>query len=153
MNIRAAVVAGAVLAVGVGGVAVAGTLSAPGVDACYRTTTGALRVDTGGGCRVGEQAIRLGTGQLRTRQVIAEGAVEGGQYRTATAWCGPGEVVTGGGVEVAAIAPDYTVFSDVPIEEAGLQGWQGAVSRPYADPEQVVAFSVVAICAPGESLD
>lgn len=152
MILRTAIALGALMAVGAGGAAVASGAFAPSVDACYRTTTGALRVDLGDGCRVGEQAISLGTAQFYTRQVAVSGWVQGGQYEAVQAMCGPGEVVTGGGVAVASIGLDYTVFEDSPITVDGLEGWQGAVSRPYADPEQDLEFWVTAICASGQSL-
>lgn len=144
---RAVAAVALAVASGIGGGMVAANVVGPSsVDACYSNSTGALRVDTD--CRRNETAIVLGTVGFQTRQVSVHGTVDGGQYEVIEASCGPGEVVTGGGVTVWGISYEYAVWVNEPVND-GSQGWRGGVTWPFGDPEDYVEFDVFAVCALG----
>lgn len=141
----------AAVAIGVGGGLLAANGSGPAtVDACYRDSNGALRVDTGSGCRRGESEIVLGTADFRTRTVTEMEWLIGVDWIGVEAMCAPGEVVTGGGYTLGSINPLVAVNSDNPIEIDGVQGWQATVaySGPEGDGHEAEVW-VHAICAGG----
>lgn len=119
------------------------------VEACYRTTNGALRVDTGGGCKGGEQALTLGTGRITTRVVTDEDSMSRTDQGVLEMMCAPGEVVTGGGYTIASIGPDIFVNQDQPFQDDdGNQGW--LVVATYTTVEDyVVEVWGYAICTAG----
>jgi hypothetical protein len=144
----------AVVALGTAGIALADT---PGgtTDACYNDRTGLVRVDTtGGGCRVSESPITLGSG-LVTRKVTASGHVgpisdiPPTAADSAYAYCAPGEVVLGGGYGLASINPDVAVWTNAPFDIDGKVGWMVSVVN---DTEGEFDFWVYAICGVGTTI-
>jgi hypothetical protein len=143
--------AAGVLAVGTlfaGGLALAGS-GGDGVDACYHQRTGALRIDVAGtGCRDAEQAITLGGGSaLATRIVTAPTTLPDDGFGGTLAECGEGEVVLGGGFEIASINPDIAIVTNAPLMlDDDRQGWLVTINA--GGPIDLTAF---AVCAPGSS--
>lgn len=130
-----------------GGLAFAGGGDEP-VQACYHNHTGALRVDVdGSGCRSNETLVALGSGGLTTRIVTAGHTLPPDGFGGVTAECGEGEVVVGGGMEIASINPEVAIVTNAPLTPAGgPQGWQLTVSA--GGPVGITAF---AICARGSA--
>ena len=74
----------------------------------------------------------------------------GNEFKAAVALCEPGEVVTGGGMEVASINPEVAIVTNAPTEDfdfTGLQGW--IVTLAWDEPVFDAEFTAFAICAPG----
>lgn len=150
----------AAVALGMGGGLLAANASGPAtVDGCYRDSTGALRIDTGSGCRPGETEITLGTGGgggagVSTRVVMASDTIGGtdGEFKGASALCDEGEVVTGGGMEIQWMNPEISIITNAPVTVGGLQGWQVTLG---VDPSGSTSapFFAIAICTPGTSTD
>lgn len=145
----------ALVAAGVGGGWVAATEAPATFDACYRTTTGALRIDTGTGCRVGEEAITLGSPEISTRVVMASDVMTWNDQGVVYAMCAPGEVVVGGGYTIDNIGPMTFVNMDQPLEdEDGNQGWMiMATYTAFEDDGYVGHVSGYAICTAGVTTD
>jgi hypothetical protein len=135
----------------VGGMAVAAGGSVDStVSACFHNNTGALRIDVAGtGCKPNETAVSLGGGAMSTRIVTAGAVLEG--FTGVAAECDHGEVVLGGGLEVASINPGIGIVTNAPITLTdGRQGWQ--VTMHFDEnPELSVPFTAFAVCAPGTS--
>lgn len=90
--------------------------------------------------------------RLSTHIVTATDGVGGvdNEFKSVAALCDPGEVVTGGGMEVASINPDIAIVTNAPTEDfdsTGLQGW--ILTLAYDQPTYTVDFTAFAICAPG----
>jgi hypothetical protein len=131
-----------------GGLALAGS-GGDGVDACYHQRTGALRIDVNGaGCGGAEQEITLGGGSaLATRIVKEQITLPEDGFGSALAECGEGEVVLGGGFELASINPDTAIVTNAPLTlDDDRQGW--LVTMNALGPVPLTAF---AVCAPGSS--
>jgi hypothetical protein len=133
-----------------GGMAVAGGGSVDSaLNACYHNHTGALRVDVSGtGCKSNETLVTLGAG-ISTRIVMASAVLEG--FTGVAAECDHGEVVLGGGLEVASINPDIGIVTNGPITLGdGRQAWQ--VTMHFDGGSEIpVPFNAFAVCAPGTS--
>ena len=129
-----------------GGLALASPGDAETLDVCYHTRSGALRVDvSGSGCGRAESPATLGGGKLVTRIVTAERTLPADGFGGLTAECGEGEVVLGGGFEVASINPDTAIVTNAPLTLTdGRQGWHVTLSA--GGPVQMWTF---AVCAPG----
>jgi hypothetical protein len=145
--------------VGVAGLSVGGLALADGhfasdgtVAACVHDRTGALRVDVAGtGCRSNESAVALGAG-LVTRTVSAAGSLTHPGFNGVAAECSRGEVVLGGGFEVASINPDIGIVTNAPITlPDGRQAWQVTMHSAVSsgDPTPFSAFAVCALGAAG----
>jgi len=121
------------------------------VDACYRTANGALRLDTGTGCRPGESAIPLGAGPSTTRVVTDADEMSWNDQGVVYAMCDPGEVVVGGGYTIDNIGPNTFVNMDQPLQdEHGNQGWMIMPSyTAFEDDGYDGHVTEWAICTPG----
>jgi hypothetical protein len=128
-----------------GGMAFAGGGSDT-VQACYHNNTGALRVDVAGtGCRSNETAIAFDGMAPVTRIVQADRTLPEDGFGGIAAECDHGEVVLGGGFEIASINPETVVVTNAPIVLGdGRHSWQVTVNA--GGPVPISAF---AVCAPG----
>lgn len=138
-----------------GGMVAANVVGTSSVDACYSNSTGSLRVDTS--CRPHETAIVLGTtAGFQTRQVFETKEFDPGTHDAVLAMCDAGEVVTGGGYEVASIGDTWVLNTNGPVTIDGLEGWMVALHH-FPSPEGYTnpSFDVtaIAVCAPGSSMD
>lgn len=104
----------------------------------------------------GSWALAAGPGlpgpKLTTHIVTAQENLGGptGDFDQAVALCEPGEVVTGGGMEVASINPAVAVVTNGPTEDfesTGQQGW--IVTLALDEPAPETPFTSFAICARG----
>lgn len=145
----AGVVAGAALAGG--GLALADSES---VDLCAGSANGALRLDSGDGCRPNEDPLTItgGTSAFSTRIVMQEQHLgENTTGYTVSAYCDDGEVLTGGGADVGELFFHETyVVDDAPAfdDSSGTQGWTAHFRKAIGPSGSV---HVYAICAPGVS--
>jgi hypothetical protein len=133
----------------VGGLALASPGSSDAtVEACYHNRTGALRVDlSGAGCGAVESPVTLGGAGLVTRTVVADRVLPDDGFGALIAECGHGEVVLGGGFEIASVGPETAIITNAPHTlDDGRQGW--LVSMSAGGPAEIWSF---AICAPGVS--
>jgi hypothetical protein len=118
-----------------------------GVDVCHRNSTGALRVDVSGGCRPNETAATLRV-DLTTRLVTVGESAPASGFATATAECGSGEVASGGGFEIASIAPEISVVHSIPdVLGDHREGWFVQLLTHAGSSGS--DFSAVAVCASG----
>lgn len=117
------------------------------VTACYHNHTGALRVDVdGSGCGRNETPVALGAG-LTTRIVVAGLTLPPDGFGGVAAECDAGEVVLGGGFEIASINPDTAIVTNAPLTlPDGRQAWQ--VTFSAGGPVDISSF---AVCAPGSA--
>jgi hypothetical protein len=151
------VVAAVALAVasGIGGGMVAANVVGPSsVDACYSNSTGALRVAEA--CRPNETSIVLGTVGFQTRQVYETEWFPTNSWGAVYAMCDEGEVVTGGGHEVAAIGHTWVMNQSEPVTLDGVQGWMVALHHfpaPEGETYPDLSVTAIAVCAPGSSID
>lgn len=114
------------------------------LQACYHNSTGALRVDVSGdGCRPNETPVAVDGMGLTTRVVTANDVLPDDGFGGVTAECGEGEVVLGGGFQIASINPDVAIVTNAPLTD-GRQGWHATFSA--GAPVEVWAF---AVCTPG----
>jgi hypothetical protein len=149
MRRTSAIVAVVAVSAVAGSVIVASAAGPAGVDACYKTSTGALRVDIGGGCKPAESPLTLGTGGVQTRWVHATVTSPEGSWLTAEAMCDRGEVVTGGGFTAESIGDTYVVHVNGPAEVDGREGWFVSLHH-FDDPatDYPFDFTATAVCAP-----
>ncbi len=102
----------------------------------------------------GSWSVAAGPGgpKLTTHIVTESESIGGpaGGFKAAVALCDAGEVVTGGGMEVASINPGVAVVTNAPtddFESTGRQGW--IVTLAWDEPTFDAEFTSFAICTPG----
>lgn len=138
-----------------GGMVAANVVGTSSVDACYSDSTGSLRVATS--CRPNETAIVLGTTVgFQTRQVVESELFPADSWGAVYAMCDEGEVVTGGGHEVAAIGHTWVMNQSEPVTIDGVEGWMVALHHfpaPEGETYPDLSVAAIAVCAPGSSMD
>ncbi len=72
------------------------------------------------------------------------------------AMCDEGEVVTGGGHEVAAIGHTWVMNQSEPVTIDGVEGWMVALHHfpaPEGETYPDLSVAAIAVCAPGTPAD
>jgi len=91
---------------------------------------------------------RLSDKGITTHQVTASDTAPSLGMKGVMARCAAGEVVGGGGYEMATISQVVQPLTNAPLQVDGIEGWQVTITN---DSGAAVAFDAYAICTAGES--